>query len=604
MGYSPLDGPAPSDSGPTKGIMSDLTAAAAAPPPAMSRLGRLRSLDPAFWVGAGLLALLAFLVVHPLVRLVLASLTDAESGGLTLANYAAAYGRARHLQALWNSVQLGLWVALLATAVALPLAWLLTRTDVPGRRTLRVLVLSAFIIPPYLGAIAWILLAGPNAGWLNRLYVALTGAEAGPFNVYSLAGMVVVIASTSFAYPYILVSSALELIPSDMEEAAAILGAGPGRTLVRVTLPLALPAILGGVILSFLEAIALFGVPALLAIPARMPLLTTQLWQFFGTPVRVEVAAAYAMPLLLVTVALIWLQRRVLARKGYAAVGGKGGARRPVALGRWRWPAFAYAFGAIALAVFLPLAVLLQAAFAKAWGRGLGLDNFTFENLRFLLFDHNAAPGAIVHSLLYAAGAAAVAVSVALCVAYVVQRRLVPCARVLAFLCLAPFVIPGIVLAIGFFAAYTAPPLPLYGTAFILIFAFAARFLPIAYTGSNAALLSLHPELEEAVRILGGGRLTAIRRVLAPLLKRSLLGGSVLVFILATHELSAAIFLYTTNTRVLSVLLFDLSEEGNFERLASLGLILLVLTLALVAVGYKLAGRDFLVRREAGAPGA
>jgi len=567
------------------------------------RLGRWRALDPAWWLGLALLAVLAFLVVHPLLRLVLASLADPDGGGFTFDNYLAAYGRARHLQALWNSLQLGAYVALLSTAVALPLAWVLTRSDVPGRGALRVFVLSAFIIPPYLGAIAWILLAGPNAGWLNRIFMALTGAEAGPFNVYSMAGMVVVISSTSFAYPFVLVSSALELIPSDMEEAAAILGAGPGRTLLKVTLPLALPAVLGGFILSFLEAIALFGVPALLAIPARMPLLTTQLWQFFGTPVRMEVAAAYAMPLLLVTVALIWLQRRVLARKGYAAVGGKGGARRPVALGRWRWAALAYAAGVIGVAVVLPLIVLLQAAFAKAWGRGFGLDNFTFANLTFLLTEHKSAPPAIVHSLLYAAGATALALLVALCAAYVVQRRLIPFARVLAFLCLAPFVIPGIVMAIGFFAAYTAPPFPLYGTAFILIFAFAARFLPIAYTNSNAALLSLHPELEEAVRILGGSRLTALRRVVVPLLKRSLLGGGVLVFILATHELSAAIFLSTTNTRVLSVLLFDLSEEGTFERLSSLGLILLVLTLALVVVGYGLAGRDFLLRRDSATRG-
>jgi iron(III) transport system permease protein len=234
----------------------------------------------------------------------------------------------------------------------------------------------------------------------------------------------------------------------------------------------------------------------------------------------------------------------------------------------------------------------------------VGFDNFTLDNLRFILFEHNTAPGAIVNSLLYAAGAAVVALAVALCAAYVVQRRLIPLARGLAFLCLAPIVIPGVVMAIGFFTAYTAPPLPLYGTAFILIFAFAARFLPIAYTNSNAALLSVHPELEEAVRILGGGRVTALRAVLAPLLKRSLLGGGVLVFILATHELSAAIFLYTTKTRVMSVLLFDLSEEGNFERLASLGLILLGLTLALVALGYKLAGRDFLARRDSPTGGA
>jgi iron(III) transport system permease protein len=166
---------------------------------------------------------------------------------------------------------------------------------------------------------------------------------------------------------------------------------------------------------------------------------------------------------------------------------------------------------------------------------------------------------------------------------------------------MAPFVIPGIVLAIGFYAAYTRPPLVLYGTAWILILAFATRFLPIAYANSDAAIRSINPELEDAVRILGGGRLMALRRVVVPLLKRGLAGGFILVFIPATRELSSAIFLYTTGTQVLSVLLFDKSDEGNFEFLASIGLILVVITVALVLAGFRLLGRDFLLRKETAA---
>ena len=177
------------------------------------------------------------------------------------------------------------------------------------------------------------------------------------------------------------------------------------------------------------------------------------------------------------------------------------------------------------------------------------------------------------------------------------QRRLVPFASALSYVAMAPFVIPGIVLAIGFYAAYTAKPLVLYGTAWILILAFATRFLPIAYANSDAAIRAINPELEEAVRILGGGRLLAVRRVVMPLLKRGLAGTFILVFIPATRELSSAIFLYTTGTQVLSVLLFDKSDEGNFEILSSIGLILVVVTVALVLVGFRLVGRDFMLRR-------
>jgi iron(III) transport system permease protein len=168
---------------------------------------------------------------------------------------------------------------------------------------------------------------------------------------------------------------------------------------------------------------------------------------------------------------------------------------------------------------------------------------------------------------------------------------------VLSFLAMAPFVIPGIVLAIGFYAAYTRAPLAIYGTAWILILAFATRFLPIAYANSDAAIRSINPELEDAVRILGGGRFLAIRRVVMPLLKRGLAGAFILVFIPATRELSSAIFLYTTGTQVLSVLLFDKSDEGNFEILASIGLVLVVITVALVMVGFRLVGRDFMLKR-------
>jgi iron(III) transport system permease protein len=168
---------------------------------------------------------------------------------------------------------------------------------------------------------------------------------------------------------------------------------------------------------------------------------------------------------------------------------------------------------------------------------------------------------------------------------------------VLAFLTMAPFVVPGIVLAIGFYAAYARPPLVLYGTAWILILAFATRFLPIAYVNSNAAIRSINPELEEAVRIHGGTRFTAIWSVVMPLLKRSLAGAFILVFIPATRELSTAIFLYSIDTQVLSVLLFDKSDEGNFEMLASIGLILVVITVALILVGFRLLGRDFMLRR-------
>ncbi|MDB5955795.1 iron ABC transporter permease [Ramlibacter sp.] len=569
---------------------------AALPPQGLAQRWRHWDKSSLLWLAA--IVVLVFLVVNPLARLLVVSFQD-DSGGFTLANYIAAYGRARHLQALGNSLILGVSAGVLCLLFGVPMAWALSRTDMPAKGLVWVSILGTFIIPPYLGAVGWILLAGPHAGWLNRAVVALTGATSGPFNIYSMPGLVLVVACYSFPYVFVLTKSALDLVSSEMEDAANMLGAGNMRTTLLITLPLVLPAILGAFILVFLEAIALFGSPALIALPGRFQVVTTQLWQFFEFPPQLGVASAYAMPLLLITVMLFWVQRRITNRKGYVSLTGKGGERRPVPLGPWKWPVLGWCLAVCTLSFFMPMVVICQAAFAKAWGRGFSWDNLTFGNVTAVLVDNALTRTATLHTFVYAGTASLFALTLALCIAYVVNRGLVNrhVGSVLSFLTMAPFVVPGIVLAIGFYAAYTRPPLVLYGTAWILILAFTTRFLPIAFVNANAAIRSINPELEEAVRTLGGSRLAAIRYVVLPVLKRSMAGAFILVFIPATRELSTAIFLYSINTQVLSVLLFDKSDEGNFEMLASIGLVLVVITVALILAGFRLMGRDFMLRR-------
>jgi len=559
---------------------------------------RARAFDPLILLWIALAALLIFLVVNPLFQLVKTSLEEADTGAFTLMNYAAAYSRQRYLTAMWNSLKLGAGVTALCLVFAVPIAWGISRTDMPAKGLVRTLVLGAFITPPYLGAIGWILLAGPNSGWLNVIWMAITGAHEGLFDIYTFSGLTFIIAIYSFPYIFIFTSAALDVVSSEMEDAANILGAGTIRTTLRITLPLVLPAILAGAVVTFLEAIALFGSPALIAIPARFNVVTTQLLQFFSQPIRAEVAAAYAVPLLLVTVVLFGVQRWLVRRRGFVALTGKGGERRIMALGPWRFVMLGYSLFVLSLAVLVPYIVLMQAALAKAWGRGFSLDNLTLRNFNYLLFQHETAAQSVMNSFTYAAAAACIAIMLGLAIAYIASRKLLPFAGILSFLAMAPFVVPGIVLAIAFYSAYAPPPLALYGTATILILAFATRFLPIGFANADAAIRSINPEMEEAVRILGGGRLLAIRRVMAPLMKRSLIGAWLLVFIPATRELSTAMFLYGPKTRTMSVMLMDMSEEGNFEHLAALGFLLLIATLVIVGIASALLGRDFMLRRE------
>src|SRR5580700_4184876 len=197
---------------------------------------RLRRFDPSMLLWIAIAAVLIFLVVNPLLRLAITSMQDADTGAFTLRNYITAYARPRYRESLWNSLELGVLVTSLCLLISLPLAWGVARTDMPGKGAIRLLVLGTFVTPPYLGSIAWILLAGPNSGWLNRIWMVLTGAHQGLFNIYSFTGLAFNIALYSFPYLFIFTTAALDVVSSEMEDAANILGAGTLRTTVKITL--------------------------------------------------------------------------------------------------------------------------------------------------------------------------------------------------------------------------------------------------------------------------------------------------------------------------------------------------------------------------------
>ncbi|MGH7419427.1 MAG: ABC transporter permease, partial [Candidatus Rokuibacteriota bacterium] len=468
--------------------------------------------------------------------------------------------------------------------------------------TIQHLIMASFVTPPFLGAFAWVMLAGPNAGALNRLYRSLTGVTEPLLDIFTMPGLIFVVAIYTFPYVYIMITNTLGLIASDLEDAAAILGAGRLQVAWTITLPMVLPAILSGFILAVLQALALFGSPAILALPAGFHTVTTQLWSFFQYPPRVEMAAAFSMPLLLATALLLLAQKKLLGRRGYAAVGGKGGQRRVVPLGPWRYPALAACLAVLGCAVFLPYSILLKAAFSRAWAQPLTRENFTLENWSFT-FLHGATQSAIVNTLELGVLTACVGTGLATLLAYVTNRRLIVGHQVLAFLALAPVVIPGVVLAVALFVAYTRPPFLLYGTLWILFLAYLTKEMPVGYSQSDATLRSIHPELEEAGRILGAGRLRVLREITAPLARSGIIATWCFVFIGVIRELSASIILFTPNTKVMSVVIFDLKEEGQFGAIAVLGVFMLAMTFATVVLMQALLGRDVMGGRQSSGAG-
>ncbi len=547
------------------------------------------------WVAAALA--LVLLMGLPLGWLAWLSVSR-EGGGATLAHYREVLGNPALRRALWNTVVLAFWVGLASVAIGAPLAWLSARTDLPGKGVIRALVMASFVTPPFLGAFAWVMLAGPNAGLLNTLWRSWTGAARPLVDIFTMPGLVFVVTIYTFPYVYIMIANTLALIASDLEEAAAILGGGRLTVALTVTLPMVMPALVSGFILAVLQALALFGSPAILALPAGFHTITTQIWSLFQYPPRVEEAAAFSLPLLLATALLLLVQKRLLGRRGYAAVGGKGGRRRTIPLGVWRWPALAACLVLMACAIFLPYGILAKAAFSRAWAQPLTWSNATLGNFTFTFFEYGATRAAIVNTLELGLLTASVGAVLVALLAYVSNRRLIVGHQVVTFLALAPIVIPGVVLAVALFIAYTRPPLVLYGTLAILFVAYLTKEMPTGYAQSDATFRGIPADLEDAGRILGAGRLRILRDVTAPLARSGIIAAWCFIFIGVIRELSASIILFTPNTRVMSVVIFDLKEEGQFGAIAVLGLVMLALTFATVALMQRVLGRDVLGARQ------
>ncbi len=292
-----------------------------------------------------LLALvLAVLVVLPLSWLLYYSLID-KNGAFTLANFAALVNDVTLRKPFLVAIGMALGVGALSCAIATPLAWLVSRTDLPGRRVVRALVTASFVTPPFLGAIAWEILAAPNSGLVNVAYRALTGGQpydAPLVNIYTLQGLIFAIACYTFPYVFTLVANGLDRVPSDLEDASAILGARPATTLRRVTIPLVLPAMLAGSLIAILQALTMFGSPAILALPAGFHVVTTKIWSLFQYPPKPGLAAAASLPLLAITVLLLQGKSWILGRKGYTVLGGKSGEPRITRLGRYKALAIAF----------------------------------------------------------------------------------------------------------------------------------------------------------------------------------------------------------------------------------------------------------------------
>ncbi|HEV7265488.1 MAG TPA: iron ABC transporter permease [Falsiroseomonas sp.] len=551
-----------------------------------------------------LLVLVGFLALYPISWLVLGSFSTGSplvAGEFTFGNYALAYGDPEVWKTLRSTLVFALGQMAVAVTLGTALAWVITRTNVPGRGAFEFMITIVFLMPLILGVVAWTMLLSPGKGLLNQALMVLLGLERPPFDIYSMPGMIFVQGLYVTPLAFLVIAPGFRAMNATLEEAARMAGATPWGTFRQVTLPMMAPSILSAALLLTIIGIESFDVPQLLGAPVGIFTYPTQIYGAVAAryPPDYGTGTALAVSLLGVTLVGVLLYRRATRMASrYATVGGKAGSLAPVDLGRWRLVVSAACWMFFALAVLLPLAVLLLGSFLRFFGRfdAEAFERLTLENYGKVLTHPRVAEGAL-NSLLVSTSAATICVALALAVGYVSLRTPARGRGLLETLAMLPISFPATVLGLGLLWGYVVFPLPVYGTTLILLIAFTTRYLPIGLRTLAGPLLQLSKELEEAAWMSGAGRGRTVMAIVAPLLRPALVSAWVLLFMMFMRELGMSILLAGLGNPVLSVVMYDYYESGELPLLATLCLLLMVIVgLVALAVQWLLGRRRESVR--------
>jgi iron(III) transport system permease protein len=540
-----------------------------------------------------LLAVLAFLTVYPMAMLLYGSLHSTppgEPGVFNLAGYASLL-TGETAAVLLNTIVISFLHTALSLPLALFLAWIVARTDTPGRRALEIAITLPFFIPPVLTALAWGMLANPQVGSLNLLWKGITGGTTPLINIYSYGGVVWHMMQYSTPFLFLLTVDALRAIDPALEESSRMCGAGRWTTLRRITLKLLLPVTTSVAILSFIRGLEAFDSAIFFGTPAGIEVVTTKIYNsinHLATP-DYQYATSLSFAIMLLMVAVVWGRWRLLRGRSFTTVTGKGYAPQPMRLRRWRWAAFAFVVLYLVVSLGLPAGQLLLGSFFKFFGF-YSRDMLTLDNYRAVL-DDQLFWRAFRNTLLLAVLGASATMVLGGLVAYVVVRTRARLRFALDTLAWLPWMMPGMVLGLGFLWAFALlPGVPIYGTIWALLLAYIALGSPLAVRVMSGAFAQLAVDLEECSRVHGASWMQTFRRILIALAWPSFAVAWMLTFFMVLRELSASILLYSVNSEVLSVVILQLWTGGKAEEVSVIGLIMLALVLLFRFVQLRLLG--------------
>lgn len=561
-------------------------------------------------LGATLFVL--YLAGVPLVMLLYGSIRSApigEPGAMyTIDNYIKAYFDREFYVLLLNSIYYGLGTAGLTFVIGTFLAWVSERTNTPLKKIFVVMSLIPFIIPGILSTIAWILLLSPKIGLINLVVKDVLGLASSPFNIYTMRGMVW--AESIHLYPlvFLLMSAAFRNMDTSLEEAALTAGSSTFATLRRVTLPLMRPAMFSVLLINFVRGIEAFEVPALIGVPARIPVFTTKIFlAIHQFPSDFGLAGAYAVTLLVISTAGVLIYGRITrGEERYATVTGKGYRPRVIDLGPWKYFTLGVSFFIFLLAVILPVFVLLWSSFIPYYGvpsREL-MAKMTLANYAYIL-NYPLALTAFKNSFYLSVGSATLVMLLTSIIAWITVKTRLPGRAFLDNMTFIPIAMPGIVLGVSliwvyltipnvvkeYFGEFAAKPFEIYGTLWVLLLAYMTKFMPYGIRAASASMIQINKELEEASLAAGGTWFQTFRKVILPLLMPGFTAGWIYISIIALRELSTSILLYSYNSTVLSIMAFDLWEGGQYTYVCALGVLMVLLLIAMAFVAKKLGAR-------------
>jgi iron(III) transport system permease protein len=553
---------------------------------------RRRWLAP-LWV-TFLLAVLAFLVIYPLLMLLFGALSDSNpvidgfgSFDPAVTHFLEVLANENVRDAVYNSLISCGGGTVLAVVIGLSFSWIVVRTNTPCKRFIAGASMIPLFVPPLVAGVAWGILGSPKTGLLNTVF-KWSGID---FRVdfYSMSGLILVFGIYYAPYVYMFTASALRNMDPSLEEASEVAGASSFATLFTVTFPLIAPAILASTLLAFVVMLGIYGVPAALGAPANISVLTTYIFKLTAwSPPLYNTAAAVAILLMVVTAVFVWAQQKILSGRNFATVAGKAFRPRSLDLGPWRWFTFGLASIYLFIVVILPTAALSIAAFRKF----LFIPNLDslFDARQYSwvhfnnVFDNPLTMESIWNSMEVGVLTALIGGALAFAIGYTIHRTNVAGRKVIDLVSTLPVAVPGLVVGVAYLWAWIGLPGGLYGTIWILVLAFVARFIPDTVKALSTSFLQIHKELEEAAWICGKGMLGTIRTVMLPLARPGVAAAMTLLFVLSIRELGSSLFLYTSDTTVMSVLLLDYYEGGNTGKTAAFSLVQTAILAVLLGV--------------------